>query len=214
VFLLVTDPVGQGIVASLAHPGGNVTGFQDFEISLGTKWMEVLTQIAPSIKRVTVIFNPKTAPYYPLYLRATEEAALSFAVELIAVEVYDDDEIERAVSDASREPNRGLFVLPDTFNRIHRRTTIALADRYRLPAVYFSPVFAREGGLISYGPDEVDMVQRTVGYVDRLLKGAKVADLPVQQPIKFQLIINQKTARALGLTVPPTLLARADEVIE
>jgi putative ABC transport system substrate-binding protein len=214
VFLSVTDPVGQGIVASLAHPGSNVTGFQDFEISLGTKWMELLRQIAPSIKRVTVIFNPKTAPYYSLYVHAIEEAALSFAVELIAVEVHDDAEIERAVDDAGREPNGGLFVLPDTFNRIHRRTTIALADRYRLPAVYFSPTFAREGGLISYGPDELDIVQRTAGYVDRILKGAKVADLPVQQPIKFQLIINQKAARALGLTVPQTLLARADEVIE
>ena len=214
VFVLVADPVSQGIVASLAHPGGNVTGFQDFEISLGTKWMEVLTEIAPNIKRVTVIFNPKTAPYHPLYLRAMEKAALSIAVELIAVEVHDDAEIERAISDVGREPNDGLFVLPDTFNRIHHRTIIALADRYRLPAVYFSPFFAREGGLISYGPDEIDMVQRTVGYVDRILKGAKVAELPVQQPTKFQLIINQKTARALGLTVPQMLLARADEVIE
>ena len=214
VFLAVTDPVGQGIVASLAHPGSNITGFQDFEISLGTKWMEALQQIAPNIKRVTTIFNPRTAPYYPLYLGAIGEAASSFAVELIAVQVHDDAEVENAISAIGREPNAGLFVLPDTFNFTHRRTIIALAERYRLPAVYFFPFFAREGGLISYGPDAIDMVQRTAGYVDRILKGGKVADLPVQQPTKFQLIINLKTARALGLTVPQSLLARADEVIE
>jgi ABC-type uncharacterized transport system substrate-binding protein len=214
VFLAVTDPVGQGIVASLAHPGGNITGFQDFEISLGTKWMDALKQIAPNLKRVTTIFNPRTAPYYPLYLRAIEEAASSFAVELIAVEVHDDAEIERAISDIGREPNGGLFILPDTFNFIHRRTIIALADRYRLPAVYFFPFFATEGGLISYGPDEIDMVRRAAGYVDRILKGAKAADLPVQQPTNFRLVINLKTAKALGLTIPQSLLARADEVIE
>jgi putative tryptophan/tyrosine transport system substrate-binding protein len=214
VFLLVTDPVGQGIVASLAHPGSNITGFQDFEISLGTKWMEALKQITPNLKRVATIFNPRTAPYYPLYLRAIEEAASSFAVELIAVEVHDDAEIERAISDIGREPNGGLFILPDTFNFIHRRTIIALADRYRLPAVYFFPFFATEGGLISYGPDEIDMVRRAAGYVDRILKGAKAADLPVQQPTNFRLVINLKTAKALGLTIPQSLLARADEVIE
>jgi putative ABC transport system substrate-binding protein len=214
VFLSVTDPVGQGIVASLAHPGSNITGFQVFEISLGTKWMEALKQIAPNIKRVTTIFNPRTAPYYPLYLRAIEEAASSFAVELIAVEVHDDAEIERAISDIGGGPTGGLFVLPDTFNFIHRPTIIALADRYRLPAVYFFPFFAREGGLISYGPDEIDMVRRTAGYVDRVLKGAKAADLPVQQPTKFELVINLKTAKTLGLTVPQSLLSRADEVIE
>ena len=214
VFLSVTDPVGQGIVASLAHPGSNITGFQVFEISLGTKWMEALQQIAPNIKRVTTIFNSRTAPYYPLYLRAIEEAASSFAVKLIAVEVHDDAEIERAMSDIGREPNGGLFVLPDTFNFIHRRTIIELAGRYRLPAVYFFPFFAKEGGLISYGPDEIDMVKRTAGYVDRILKGGKVAELPVQQPTKFELVINLKTAKALGLTVPQSLLACADEVIE
>jgi putative ABC transport system substrate-binding protein len=214
VFLAVTDPVGQGIVASLAHPGSNITGFQDFEISLGTKWMDSLKQIAPNIKRVTTIFNPRTAPYYRLYLRTIEEAASSFAVELIAVEVHDDAEIDGAINDIGREPNGGLFVLPDTFNFIHRRTIIALADRYRVPAVYFFPFFAREGGLISYGPDVIDMVLRTAGYVDRILKGAKAADLPVQQPTAFRLVVNLKTAEALGLTIPPSILARADEVIE
>jgi putative ABC transport system substrate-binding protein len=214
VFLAVTDPVGQGIVASLAHPGGNITGFQDFEISLGTKWMEALKQIAPNLNRVTTILNPETAPYYPLYLHAIEEAASSFAVKLIPVEVRDDAEIERAISDIGREPNGGLFVLPDTFNFIHRRTIIALAERYRLPAVYFFPFFATEGGLIAYGPDRIDMARRTAGYVDRILKGTKAADLPVQQPTNFRLVINLKTAEALGLTVPQSLFARADEVIE
>jgi len=214
VFLSVTDPVGQDIVASLAHPGSNITGFQVFEISLGTKWMEALKQIAPNLKRVTAIFNPRTAPYYPLYLRAIEEAASSIAVEVIAVEVQDDAEIERAISDIGRGPNGGLFVLPDTFNFTHRGTIIALVDRYRLPAVYYFSLFATDGGLISYGPDEIDMIQQTAGYVDRILKGAKAADLPVQQPTNFRLVINLKTAKALGLTVPQSLLARADEVIE
>ena len=214
VFLSVTDPVGQGIVASLAHPGSNITGFQVFEISLGTKWMEALKQIAPNLKRVTTIFNPRTAPYYPLYLRAIEEAASSFAVGPLAVEVHDDAEIERAISDIGREPDGGLIVMPDSFNMVHRRATIALADRYRVPAVYYFSLFATDGGLISYGPDEADMFRRAAGYVDRILKGAKPADLPVQQPTNFRMIINLKTAKALGLTVPQSLLARADEVIE
>jgi putative tryptophan/tyrosine transport system substrate-binding protein len=183
VFLTVTDPVGQGFVASLAHPGGNITGFQVFEFSLGTKWMEILKQIAPSLRRVATFFNPETAPYYPLYLRAIEKAASSFAVELIAVEVHDDAEIERAISTLSREPGGGLIEFPDTFNTVHRRTIIALVERYRLPAIYWSRYFAVDGGLISYGPDEIDLFRRTATYVDRILKGEKPGDLPVQQPI-------------------------------
>jgi putative ABC transport system substrate-binding protein len=214
VFLSVTDPVGQGLVASLAHPGGNITGFAVFEISLGTKWMEVLKQIAPGLKRVAIIYNPTTAPYYPLYLRAIEQAASSFGVEPIAVEVHDDAEIERAISTLTREPDGGLIVMPDTFNMVHRQTTIALAARHRLPAIYYFPFFARDGGLVSYGPDEFDMFRRAAGYVDRILKGPKAGDLPVQQPTNFRLVINLKTAKALGLEVPPTLLVRADEVIE
>jgi ABC-type uncharacterized transport system substrate-binding protein len=214
VFLSVTDPVGQRLVASLAHPGGNITGFAVFEISLGTKWMETLKQIAPGLRRVTTIYNPKTAPYFSLYLRAIEQAAPSFAVEAIGLEVHDDAEIERAIGGLAREPGGGLIVMPDTFNMVHRRTTIELAARHRLPAIYYFPFFAREGGLISYGPDEIDMFRRTAGYVDRILKGAKISDLPVQQPTAFRLVINLKTARALGLAVPPSLLARADEVIE
>jgi putative tryptophan/tyrosine transport system substrate-binding protein len=214
VFLSVTDPVGQGFVASLAHPGGNITGFQVFEFSLGTKWMDTLKQIAPSLRRVATIFNPETAPYYPLYLRTIEKAASSLAVELIAVEVHDDAEIERAISTLAREPGGGLIVFPDIFNAVHRRTIIALVERYSLPAIYWSRYFATDGGLVSYGPDEIDMFRRTAGYVDRIIKGEKPADLPVQQPSKFELVINLKTAKMLGLNVPLLLQASADEVIE
>jgi putative tryptophan/tyrosine transport system substrate-binding protein len=214
VFLSVTDPVGQGLVASLANPGGNITGFAVFEFSLGAKWMEALKQIVPGLRRVTTIFNPKTAPYYALYVRAIEKAASSYAVEPIVVEVHDDAEIERAISTLAGEPDGGLIVMPDSFNMVHRRTIIEVVDRYRLPAMYYFPFFAADGGLISYGPDEIDMFRRTAGYVDRILKGAKVGDLPVQQPTNFRLVINLKTAKALGIDVPASLLARADEVIE
>jgi ABC-type uncharacterized transport system substrate-binding protein len=175
---------------------------------LVTKWLETLKQIVPGLKRVAIIYNPKTAPYYPLYLRAIEQAASSFAVQPIAVEVHDDAEIERAVSSISREPDVGLIVMPDSFNMVHRRTTIALVDRYRLPAI------CDRGGLISYGPDEVDMFRRTAGYVDRILKGTKASEMPVQQPVSFRLVINLKTAKALGVEIPTSLLVRADEVIE
>ena len=179
---------------------------------MGTKWIGTLKQIAPSLKRVTTIVNPKTAPYYRLYLDVIEKAASSFAVELTVVEVHDDAEIERAISTLSREPDSGLFTMPDSM--VHRRTIIALMDRYRRPAMYYFPFFAREGGLISYGPDEADMLRQAAGYVDRILKGAKASDLPVQQPTKFELVINLKTAKALGLTVPLIMQMTADEVIE
>jgi putative tryptophan/tyrosine transport system substrate-binding protein len=214
VFLSVTDPVGQGLVASLAHPGGNITGFQVFEISLGTKWMEALKQIAPNLRRVTTIVNPRTAPYYPLYVSAIEKAASSLAVTLVVVEVHDDADIERAISALAREPDNGLFVMPDSFNMVHRRTIIALVDQYRVPAIYYFSLFATDGGLISYGPDELDMFRRAAGYVDRILKGAKASDLPIQQPSNFRLVVNLKAAKALGIEIPTSLLARADEVIE
>jgi putative ABC transport system substrate-binding protein len=153
-----TDPVGQGLVASLAHPGGNITGFAVFELSLGTKWMGALKQIAPNLKRVTTIFNSKTAPYYSLYLDAIEKAASSFAVELRVVEVHDDADIERTISALSHEPDSGLIVMPDSFNMVHRRTIITQVDRHRLSAMHYFPFFARDGGLISYGPDEADHV--------------------------------------------------------
>jgi putative ABC transport system substrate-binding protein len=214
VFLSVTDPVGQGLVASLAHPGGNITGFAVFEFSLGTKWMGALKQIAANLKRVTTIFNPNTAPYYSLYLDAIEKAASSFSIVPTVVAVHDDADIERAVSTLSREPDSGLIAMPDSFNMVHRRTIIALVDRYRLPAMYYFPFFARDGGLISYGPDEADVFRQAAGYVDRILKGAKASDLPVQQPTKYELVINLKTAKALGLTIPEPFLQTADEVIE
>ena len=158
--------------------------------------------------------NPKTAPYYPLYLQAIEKAASLFAVEPTVVEVQDEAEIESAIKTLAREPGGGLIAMPDSFNMVHRQTIITLVGRYRLPAMYYFPFFAKDGGLISYGPDEIDMFRRTAGYVDRILKGAKASDLPVQQPTKYELVINLKTAKALGLEVPAQLLARADEVIE
>lgn len=214
VFLSVTDPLGQGLVSSLAHPGGNITGFAVFEFSLGTKWVETLKQISPNLKRITTVFNPKTAPYYSLYLRAIEKAASLLAIESIVVEIHDDAEIERAISTVAREPDSGLIAMPDSFNMAHRQTIIAFADQYHLPAMYYFPLFAVDGGLISYGPDETDMFWRTADYVDRILKGAKAGDLPVQQPTSFRLVINLKAAKALGLNVPTALLAGADEVIQ
>jgi putative ABC transport system substrate-binding protein len=214
VFLSVTDPVGQGLVSSLAHPGGNITGFSVFEFSLGTKWIEALKQVAPNLKRVTTIFNPKTAPYYRLYLSTIEKAASSLDVQLSVVEIHDSAGVERAMNALVREPDSGLIVMPDSFNMAHRQTIIAAADRHRLPAIYYFPLFAADGGLISYGPDETDMFRRAAGYVDRILKGEKPANLPVQAPTKYALTINLKAAKALGLTVPYGLLNAADEVIE
>ena len=214
VFLTVTDPLGQGLVASLSHPGGNITGFSVFEFSLGTKWVEVLKQIAPGTRRVTAIFNPETAPYYGMYLRSIEAATSAIAVELIAVQVHSEDDISNIIRKVGSEPNGGLFVLPDSHNVVHRKRIIELSAQYRLPAIYYFRYFASDGGLISYGPDEMDLFVRTASYVDRILKGASASDLPVQQPIKFELVINLKTAKALGLTVPATMLVAADEVIE
>jgi len=214
VFLTVTDPLGQGLVASLSHPGGNITGFSVFEFSLGTKWVEVLKQIAPGTRRVTAIFNPETAPYYGMYLRSIEAATSAIGVELIAAQVHSEDDISNIIRKVGSEPNGGLFVLPDSHNVVHRKLIIELSAQYRLPAIYYFRYFASDGGLISYGPDEMDLFVRTASYVDRILKGASASDLPVQQPIKFELVINLKTAKALGLNVPDRLLALANEVIE
>src|SRR6516164_2890054 len=214
VFLTVTDPLGQGLVASLSHPGGNITGFSVFEFSLGTKWVEVLKQIAPGTRRVTAIFNPETAPYYGMYLRSIEAATSAIGVELIAAQVHSEDDISNIIRKVGNEPNGGLFVLPDSHNVVHRKRIIELSAQYRLPAIYYFRYFASDGGLISYGPDEMDLFVRTASYVDRILKGASASDLPVQQPIKFELVINLKTVKALGLNVPDRLLALANEVIE
>jgi putative ABC transport system substrate-binding protein len=210
VFLTVTDPLGQGLVASLSRPGGNITGFSVFEFSLGTKWVEVLKQIAPGIRRVTAMFNPETAPYYGMYLRSIEAATSAIGVELIAVEVHSETDISNVVRKVGSESDGGLFVLPDSHNVVHRKRIIELAAEYRLPAIYYFRYFASDGGLISYGPDEMDLFVRTASYVDRILKGASPSDLSVQQPTKFELVINLKTAKALGLGVPDRLLALAE----
>jgi putative ABC transport system substrate-binding protein len=214
VFLTVTDPLGQGLVASLSHPGGNITGFSVFEFSLGSKWLETLKQIAPGIRRVTAIFNPETAPYYGLYLQSINAALPSLAVESIPAQVHSEVDIENVIRKVGSEPDNGLFVLPDSHNVVHRKRIIELATQYRLPTIYYFRYFATDGGLVSYGPDEIDLFRRTAGYVDRILKGTNPANLPVQQPTKFELVINLKTAKAQGLTIPYNLLARADEVIE
>jgi putative ABC transport system substrate-binding protein len=214
VFLQVTDPVGAGIVASLARPGGNITGFITFEFSMGGKWLETLSLIAPRIKRVAMIFNPGTAPFSDSFIRVVKAAAPKFAVEAVATPVHDVAELESAIGAFADKPDGGLVVLPDVFNTTNRETIVALAARHRLPAVYPFRYFAASGGLISDGVDTTDLFLRSVSYVDRILKGAKAAELPVQAPSKFELVINLKTAMALGLTVPQSLLARADEVIE
>jgi putative ABC transport system substrate-binding protein len=214
VFLTVTDPVGQGLVVNLAHPGGNVTGFSVFEASLGAKWLQLLSEIAPGIKRAHIVFNPVTAPYYNLYLRVIEEHAAELTIEAIPVPIHDEAELAQAVSAAGSQSGAGLFVLPDSFNIVHRGLIIQLAAQYRLPAVYYFRYFVNDGGLISYGPDELDLFRRAAGYVDRILKGTQPSSLPVQVPSKWEMAINLKTATALGLIVPESLLARADEVIE
>jgi putative tryptophan/tyrosine transport system substrate-binding protein len=214
VFLTVTDPLGQGLVASMSRPGGNITGFSVFEFSLGSKWVEALKQIAPGTRRVTAIFNPETAPYYGMYLRSIESAAASLAVESIAAQVHSETDIKNVIRKVGSEPDSGLFVLPDSHNVVHRKRIIELAAEYRLPAIYYFRYFASDGGLIAYGPDEMDLFRRTASYVDRILKGTNLSELPVQQPTKFELVLNLKTAKALGLQIPDKLLALADEVIE
>jgi len=214
VFVQVTDPVGSGMVPNLARPGGNVTGFTSFEFAIGGKWLETLKQIAPAIARVAIIFNPQTAPYAPEFLRPIEAAAPSFAVKSIAAPASDAAGIAQAVDAFARTPNGGLIVLPDVTTVNHRDLIIALAARHRLPAVYPYRFYAVSGGLLSYGADTADIFRRVAAYVDRILKGAKPAELPVQAPTKFEMVINLNAAKALGLTVPPKLLALADEVIE
>jgi len=214
VFVSVSDPVGQGLVASLARPGGNITGFTAFEFSMGGKWMQILKEIAPRVARVAVVFNPVTAPYYASFLGPIEAAARLLAVETIAVPVRDPAEIEGAITAAlGRKSQGGLIALSDAFTAIHRAQVIAVAARHRLPAMYAFRFFPAEGGLISYGIDRVDLYRQAAPYVDRILRGENPGGLPVQQPTKFELVINRNTAKALGLTIPQSLLISA-EVIE
>jgi len=214
VFVQVTDPIGRGFVPNLARPGGQITGFANFEFSIGSKWLETLTEIAPAIKRVAVVFNPDTAPFAPLFWQPVVDAARSFAVAPMQTPVRDAGELASKIEALAREPDGGLIVLPDVSTANNRDLIIALAARHRLPAVYPFQYFATSGGLLSYGGDVADLFRRAASYIDRILKGTKPGDLPVQAPNKYQLVINLKTAKALGLEVPRILLARADEVIE
>jgi len=213
VFVLVGDPVGAGFVDSLARPGGNATGFISHEYGFTGKWLELLKEIAPGMTRAAVIRDPAITVGIGMF-GAIQSAAPSLGVEVNPVNVRDASEMERAVGAFARSGNGGLIVTPSPLAYAHRDLILALATRHKLPAVYFARTFVLAGGLACYGPDPIDQYQRAAAYVDRILKGEKPADLPVQAPTKYELVINLKTAKALGLDVPPTLLARADEVIE
>jgi ABC-type uncharacterized transport system substrate-binding protein len=214
VFSVVNDPVGQGFVASLARPGGNITGFTFVDFPMIGKWLELLKEIAPGVRRITFVFNPPTAPWLPFFLREFGAAPPSLAAELSETPMHDEAEIEAAITAFARQPGGGLIVTPGPFINTHRALIMALAERHRLPAIYSFRQFVTEGALMSYGPDSMDIVRRSASYVDRILKGEKPADLPVQAPTKYELAINLRTAMALGLDVPWFLQQRADEVIE
>jgi putative tryptophan/tyrosine transport system substrate-binding protein len=214
IFANVGDPVGSGFVASFPRPGGNVTGFNVSEPTQAGKWVELLKEIAPRVARVAMLFNPATATYAEYWLNPFKAAAASFAVEAIAAPVRDTAELESVVAAQAREPNGGLIVMPDSFPIAHRVEITSLAARYRLPAVYPYPLFAEVGGLLSYGVDLTDNFRRAATYADRILKGANPSELPVQAPVKFELVINLKAAKALGLTIPESFLVRADKVLE
>jgi putative ABC transport system substrate-binding protein len=214
LFTSVSEPVMSGLVASLARPGGNITGFAGLEPSIAGKWLDLLKEIAPSVARVGLLFNPSTAPLAGQYMQSAKAAAASLSMELLAMPVRSDDEIKEAVTALAEKPNSGLVGMNDSFNIEHRKTIIDAANRHHLPAISQFPLFPADGGLMSYGTDSVEIFPRAARYIDRILRGEKPGDLPVQQPSKFTLVINLKTAKALGLNVPPTMLTRADEVIE
>src|ERR1700675_354695 len=214
VFTMVSDPEGQGFVESLAHPGGNVTGFSDFNPLISGKWLEILTQMTPPVARVAVLYNPATAPYAGVMMRAIEDAAPSFAVAVRAAPCRDDAEIEAMIAGLAQEGRGGLLVLTDIFNIVHRDGILRSAALHRLPTIYFTRSFTSAGGLMSYGIDYADLFLRSAAYIDRALKGTSPRDLPVQQPTKFELVINLKTAKARAIVIATTLLATADEVIE
>jgi putative ABC transport system substrate-binding protein len=213
VFANAGDPVASGIVPRINQPGGNITGFALYEPSLGGKWLELLSEIAPGLKRAAIMFNPDTASV-STYMPSFETAARSLKVAPIMAPVHSDVEIEAAIKDLGREPGGGLVVMPNIFTLAHRTPIISAAARNHVPAVYWQSEFVRDGGLLSYGVDQVDISRRTASYVDRILRGEKPGDLPVQFPTKFEMVVNRKTAKALGLAIPPSILLRADEVIE
>jgi putative tryptophan/tyrosine transport system substrate-binding protein len=212
---ITADPVSSGFVASLARPGGNLTGAVMFGATVTGKWLGMLKEIAPRLARAALVFNPKTAPYYDYYLPAGEAAASSLAVEFVPLPIENaTPDIERAIEAFARVPNGGLVMLPDSTNDVHRDLLIGLAAKHRLPAVYSNRLYVLAGGLMCYSTDRVDQFRKVASYIDRILQGVKPADLPVQAPTKYETVINMKTAKALGLTVPPGLLVAADEVIE
>jgi putative ABC transport system substrate-binding protein len=212
VFVNVSDPVAQRIVARLDRPSGNITGLANYEASLGGKWLELLLEIVPGLKRAAIMFNPDTLPGVSVYMPSVETAARSLKVD--PAPVHSDVEIETAISTLGREPGGGIVVMPDGFTFDHRAPIISAAAQNNVPTVYSQSAFAKDGGLLSYGPDLLDISRRAAIYVDRILRGAKPGDLPVQFPTKFEMVLNLKTAKALGLTIPETLLATADEVIQ
>jgi putative tryptophan/tyrosine transport system substrate-binding protein len=215
VFCGASAPVADGFVASFARPGGNITGFTQYEPSMVGKWLGALKEIAPALARVAIVVNPETSPMRgTFYLKELAPAAASFHIEPITSFVHSTDDIEAAMTGLVAKPNGGLIVAPETFTTAHRELFIALAERHKLPAIYGLRQFPATGGLMSYGPDTVDTVRRAAGYVDRILRGEQPAELPVQAPTKFEFVINAKTAKTLGLTIPESLLVRADEVIE
>jgi putative ABC transport system substrate-binding protein len=214
VFVIVADPVGSGFVDSLSRPGANATGFTIMEPTISGKWVELLKEIAPHVNRAAVLFNPATAPYADIYLNPFKAAAVSFGLEAIAAPVHSTSDLESVIAEWARTPNGGLVVMPDGFLNVHRAEIVSLAARHRLPAIYPWRFFPDLGGLLSYGSDQRELFRSAAGYVDRILKGAKPTDLPVQAPVKYQLIINLKTAKALGIEVPLFFQQRADEVIE
>ena len=214
VFSVVNDPAGQGFVTSLARPGGTITGFAYIDFPIIGKWLEIFKEAVPDVRRITLMFNPETAPYYSGFLREFGSAAARLAVELSSTPVSKEAEIETTATAFMRDPRGGLIAAPDPFINTHRALIMALAQRHRLPVLFGFRQHVRDGGLMSYGPDSLDIVRRSASYVDRILKGESPANLPVQSATKYELAINLKTAKSLGITVPPTLLARADEVIE
>jgi putative ABC transport system substrate-binding protein len=214
IFVIVTDPIRSGFVGSLARPGGNATGFTIMEPTTAGKWLGLLKEIAPRVNRAALLFNPKTAPYVDYYLTPFKAASGSFGMEAIAAPVRDRTELDTVIAAQAREPNGGLIAIPDGFLNVHRAEIILQAARYRLPAVYPWRFFAEEGGLLSYGCEQRDIFRLAASYVDRILKGETPSELPVQAPVKYELVINLKTAKALGLIVPPALLTSADTVID
>jgi putative tryptophan/tyrosine transport system substrate-binding protein len=216
VFSIVSDPIGSGFVQSFPHPGGNATGFVNIESSVGGKWLEILKDIAPRTSRVSIMFNPKTAPQSAFYMKSLEPAAAAMALTLTVAPIGSADQIEDAIFELAKAPYPGLIVAPDVFTyaEAQRNLIISLAAKYRIPTVYVFTLFVKTGGLVSYGVDNPDLLRRAAEYADRILRGAKPQDLPVQLPTKFELAVNLNTAKALGLSVPMSLIATADVVVE